>query len=137
MTQESAQRWLKIGSAITIFFGALIAVAATPLGAAPTEFLADLIFFPVDGAQSVAAAETRLIAAIGGGVMAGWGLLLWKISTTVYDKDPALAKQLIIPSIITWFVIDSAGSVLAGAPLNAAFNVSFLVIFCVPLWRSA
>lgn len=137
MTQESAQRWLKIGSAITIFFGVLIAVAALPAGAAPTEFLADLIFYPIDGTQSVAAHETRLMSAIGGGVMAGWGLLLWKLSTTVFSQDPALARQLIVPSIITWFVIDSAGSVLAGAPLNALFNVSFLLIFCVPLWRSA
>jgi len=136
MTQESTQRWLKFGSGLTLFFGVLIAAAATPIGAPPTQFLADLIFFPVDGAQSVVAPETRLVNAIGGGVMAGWGLLLWKLSTTVYPRDPALARQLIIPSIVIWFVIDSTGSILAGAPLNAVFNLSFLLIFCVPLWRS-
>ena len=137
MTRESAQLWLKIGSATTMFFGVLIAAASTIGAAAPTEFLADLIFFPIDGAQSLAAPETRLMNAIGGGVLAGWGLLIWKLSTTVFVKDPALAKQLIVPSILTWFVIDSTGSVLAGAPLNALFNVSFLLVFCVPLWRSA
>jgi hypothetical protein len=136
MTQENTQRWLKFGSALTIFFGLLVAVAATPAGAAPTSFLADLIFFPIDGAQNVGAPETRLLNAIGGGVMAGWGVLLWLLTTRLYPRDPKLARQLIIPSIVTWFVIDSTGSILAGAPLNAVFNVSFLLIFCVPLWRT-
>ncbi len=135
MTQETTLRWLKFGSALTIFFGLMVAAAATPLGAAPTEFLADLIFFPIDGAQNVAAAETRLMNAIGGGVMAGWGVLLWMLSTHLFPRDQGLAAKLIITSIVTWFVIDSSGSILAGAPLNAVFNVSFLLVFCVPLWR--
>ncbi len=67
--------------------------------------------------------------------MAGWGVLLWMLSTHLFPSDQALAAKLIIASIVTWFVIDSTGSILAGAPLNAAFNVSFLLIFCVPLWR--
>jgi hypothetical protein len=91
--------------------------------------------FSIDGAQDLAAPETRLISAIGGGVMAGWGVLLWMLSTQLFPRDPALAAKLIITSIVTWFVIDSTGSMLAGAPLNAAFNVSFLLVFCVPLWR--
>ncbi len=135
MNQENTLRWLKFGSALTMLFGILVAAAATPIGAAPTQFLADLIFFPIDGAQDLTAPETRLISAIGGGVMAGWGVILWMLSTHLFPRDQALAAKLIITSIVTWFVIDSTGSMLAGAPLNAAFNVSFLLIFCVPLWR--
>ncbi len=135
MNQHTTLRWLKFGSALTVFFGILVAAAATQIGAAPTQFLADLIFFPIDGAQDLAAPETRLISAIGGGVMAGWGVLLWMLSTHLFPSDQALAAKLIIASIVTWFVIDSTGSILAGAPLNAVFNVSFLLIFCVPLWR--
>ena len=135
MDQKTTQRWLKFGSALTILFGILIAAASTPLGAEPARFLADLIFFPIDGAQHLAASETRLISAIGGGVMAGWGVLLWMISTHLFPSDDALATKLIVSSIVTWFVIDGVGSIVAGAPLNAVFNVSFLLIFCIPLWR--
>ena len=135
MTQETTLRWLRFGSALTIFFGLLVAAAASPIAAGPTQFLADLIFFPIDGAQNINAPETRLVSAIGGGVMAGWGVLLWMLSTHLFPRDQALAAKLIIASILTWFVIDSAGSIIVGAPLNAAFNVSFLLIFCVPLWR--
>jgi hypothetical protein len=135
MDQDTTLRWLKFGSALTILFGILVAAAATPFGAEPARLLADLIFFPIDGAQSLAAPEARLISAIGGGVMAGWGVLLWMISTKLFPTDNALAAKLIISSIVTWFVIDGAGSIVAGAPLNAVFNVSFLLIFCIPLWR--
>jgi len=135
MDQNTTLRWLKFGSALTVLFGILIAAAATPLGAEPAQFLADLIFFPIDGAQHLAASETRLISAIGGGVMAGWGVLLWMVSTHLFPSDDALATKLIISSIGMWFVIDGVGSIAAGAPLNAAFNVSFLLIFYIPLWR--
>ena len=136
MTQETTIRWLKFGSALTIFFGALIAAAAVPAMSGPVQFLADFIFFPLDGLQSVTAEETRLINAIGGGVMVGWGVMLWMVSTQLYPKEPALAGKIIMTSIVVWFVIDSAGSVFAGAPLNALGNVSFLLVFCLPLWRA-
>ena len=48
-----------------------------------------------------------------------------------------LTRSLILTSIGAWFVIDSAGSILAGAPVNALFNVGFLAMFAVPLWRPA
>lgn len=137
MTQEKTIGWLKFGSALTIFFGALIAAAAVPALSGPVQYLADLIFFPLDGLQSVAAQETRLMNAIGGGVMVGWGLMLWMLATELYPKKPALARKIIMTSIIAWFIIDSGGSVLAGAPLNALGNTSFLLIFCLPLWLAS
>ncbi|MDJ0908089.1 MAG: hypothetical protein QNI99_02780 [Woeseiaceae bacterium] len=134
MKQETTVLWLKAGSALTVFFGVLIALASIPAANAPVEILADLIFFPVDGAQNVGAPETRLMNAIGGGVMTGWGIMIWMLATRLYPREPALAKQLIVTSVVAWFVVDSAGSLMSGAPLNALFNVSFLLIFCVPLW---
>ena len=136
MTQEKTILWLKTGSGLMIFFGLLIAIATIPAAAAPVEFLADLIFFPLDGAQDIGAPETRLMSAISGGLLVGWGLMLWMMATRLYPADPALAKQLIVTSIVAWFIVDSTGSVLSGALLNALFNVSFLLIFCVPLWRA-
>ena len=50
MTLDARIRWLKAGSLITIGFGLLIAAAAIPALSQPVAGLADLIFFPVDGA---------------------------------------------------------------------------------------
>lgn len=137
MSHEKIVNWLKTASAIVIGFGLVMVLGAHPATSAPVALLADLVFWPVDGQQRVSAPETRLLWAISGGILAGWGLLLWQISTRLYPQDPALARTLILSSISFWFVIDSLGSIFAGAPINAALNVGFLLLFLVPLWRPA
>jgi len=133
MSADTTQTWLKAAAAITIGFGLMVGLAAVPATAGVTLFFTDLIFWPIDSAQTLAAPETRLLCAIVGGIMAGWGLMLWLVVTRLYPREPALARLLILTSIGAWFVIDSTGSLLAGAPLNALFNVVFLLIFVIPL----
>ena len=99
----------------------------------PTRLLADVIFWPPDGAQSLVALETRLLAAIGGGVMLGWGATLWLLVRLLFAREPAAVKTIIMTGITVWFVTDSAASILAGAPVNAVLNVVFLLLFALPL----
>lgn len=127
---------LKVASALVVGLGVLIAAASWPPAAGVAGLLLDAIFWPLDGGQSVAGRETRLVSAIGGGVMVGWGIMLWLVSTRLYHRDPALARTLIISSVVAWFVVDSLGSVAAGAPVNAALNIGFLAAFILPLSRS-
>lgn len=126
--------WLKVASDVVVLFGILIAFASLPSTAAPALFLADLIFWPVDGVQAVTSETNRLLSAILGGVMVGWGLLLYLLTTRLYPRDPDLARLLITASIGTWFFVDSLGSIAAGASLNALFNLGFLALFMIPLW---
>lgn len=133
MQAHSTTAWLKTAVAIVIGFGIVIASAAYPPAAEATRFLTDLIFWPVDGAQSLASPEIRLLCAVTGGVMVGWGFLLWLLITRIYPRDPGLARTMILWSGGSWFVIDSAGSIIAGAPLNAVFNIGFLLLFVIPL----
>ena len=133
MSLMRSTNWLKWASAIVIGFGLLIALSVLPAMAAPVQFLLDLIFWPIDGVQRIATAELRVALAISGGVMAGWGVLLWQLSTKLYPREPKLGRGLILTSIGTWFLVDSLGSIAAGAPLNALFNVGFLVLFYWPL----
>jgi hypothetical protein len=135
MQAQPTRFWLRSASAIVIGFGVLVALAAFPATAGPTLLLTDLIFWPFDGAQSLGAPETRLLCAIGGGLMAGWGVLLWLVATQLYPREPELARTMILYSTGTWFVIDSLGSIAAGAPLNALLNVGFLLAFVLPLRR--
>ena len=131
----AAQTWLKCASALVIGFGAIVALAAHPSAAGIASFFADLLFWPVDGQPTIAAPEARLLAAIGGGVMVGWGVLLWLLATRLYPRDADLARTMIAVSIGSWWTIDSLGSVIAGAPLNAVLNLAFVAIFLLPLWR--
>jgi len=136
MPVSTAAAWLKIASALLLIgFGALIAAAAWPPLSGPTVLLVDPIFWPFDGAPSLAAPETRLMMAIGGGITAGWGLTIWQIADKLLPKDPAMARSILVPSILLWFVIDSSFSVLSGGGLNVIPNIAFLAALLWPLLR--
>ena len=56
-------------------------------------------------------------------------------SDKLFKREPEISRSIILTSIGTWFVIDSTASVIAGAPLNALLNCSFLFLYFVPLMR--
>lgn len=133
MSNTLVQQALKAASAVVMGVGAVVALSAFPAAAAVTNLLADLIFWPFDGGQAVDTQTARLLAAIGGGVMFGWGLLLWQLAVHLLPREPQLASSLIRSSILAWFVLDCACSILAGAYLNVVLNLGFLAMFLVPL----
>ena len=128
---------LKCASSAVIAAGVLVGLASMPATALPVAFLLDAIFWPVDGLEGVTTPEARLLSAIGGGILIGWGVLLWQLTTRLLPREPALARRLILCSVGIWFVADSAGSLAAGAPLNVVGNVAFLAAFWIPLRRGA
>ena len=103
-------------------------MAAIPALSGPTQFLLDLIYFPVDGAQAVDSSAARLLNAITGGLMTGLGVMTFLIADELLPREPALARRILLAGIGTWFVVDSSMSIAAGAPLNAAFNTGFLLM---------
>lgn len=98
-----------------------------------TELFLDLAILPLDGANRIDTTTARLLDAILGGVLVGFGLLIWQVAGRVYATDPALGRSLIVPAIAAWFVVDSTGSVLAGAPFNAVLNLGILALLLGPL----
>lgn len=125
--------WLKAASALVVGFGLLIALAAHPATAAPTMLLADLLIWPFDGNPTLPEQTARLVSAIAGGVMAGWGVMFWMVASQVLPDRPEVGRRLILASLLVWFVIDSTGSLAAGVPLNIAGNLLFLAAFLIPL----
>lgn len=134
MQTQTRILWLKVASDILIVFGLLTALASVAAMAAPTSFLADLIVWPVDGQESISSTTERLLAAITGGLCTGLGVLSYFLTTRLYPRDPKLTRFLMSAAFASWFIVDSLGSVAAGAPLNAVFNLGFLALFMLPLW---
>ena len=114
-------------------FGIVIAAAAIPALKLPTALMFEMIVPTMDGTQALDSTATRLLSAICGGVLAGWGLMAWIIAAQILPGNPALARRLVLPSIGAWFLIDSSMSIAAGAPLNAVLNTGFLVMFTLPV----
>ncbi len=129
--------WLKVASVIVIGSGIIIAMAAFPATAEPTRLFIDLIFWPIDGVESLNAHESRILCAVGGGIITGLGVMFWLVSTRLYPKDPELARTLVLASSVSWFLVDSTASVAAGAPLNAILNIPFLLLLVAPIWKAS
>ncbi len=137
MTQERVQAWLKAGSALVILAGLTYALAAFPPTAGLAALIDDIAAWPPDGAQAMADAEARQLGGVFGGLMMGWGTMLWLMTTRLYPREPALTRMAILVGLGVWFVVDGVASVVAGAPLNIVLNTVFLAIFAFPLMMAA
>ncbi len=135
MSNSRNMTFLKGAAIVVILFGIVAAAAPVPALSGPTVLLLDLAFWPLDGAQSLTAPESRLLCAVGGGVLVGWGALLFSVAGQVGSIQPAMLRKFVIISISSWFVVDSLGSFAAGAPMNVLFNVGFLLLFIAPVWN--
>ena len=124
---------IKAASLVVMASGAIVALSAHPATGGIASFLLDLLFWPLDNAPQLDTSAARLLAGIGGGVMVGWGLMLWLVAVHLLPRDPGCAARIIRPSVIAWFLVDSAGSLAAGVPLNALLNLGFAVAFLIPL----
>ncbi|NOX23366.1 MAG: hypothetical protein GXP36_09780 [Actinobacteria bacterium] len=134
MENVKADPWKNLGAWLFIVFGAVIGLASIPATSGPALFLIDFVLWPIDGAQAVSP-ETRIMSAVLGGVMLGFGTALLVLVAKAYPRDPALVRTVTLAGAWVWFVADSVGSVAAGAPANVLLNVGFLAAFVVP-WRT-
>lgn len=132
MKHAHAIAWLKASTVFTIGFGLFMVAAAVPALSAPMTFFLDLVFYPLDGTPTWTDPATRLLGAIGGGVMVGWGATMWLVITRLAQREPGLASSMILAGVCVWFVADSTGSILSGAHWNAVANIGFLLIFLIP-----
>ncbi len=132
---SSIARQLKIACAGTIGFAVLIGFGSHPATDLPVRWFGDLLFWPLGDAATELQDEARLLAAILGGIMTGFGLLIWMLVDALIEDHPKLLRRLIVTVMAVWFVIDGAGSIAAGAPLNLVGNVAFLVMFILPARR--
>jgi len=134
MTLDTRILILKISAAALLIVPGLIMVVGlvTPLMGLVEGFV-DLAHWPVDGTDKIDTPAALLLNAILGGILVGFGILIWQVAGLIYAKDPALGRQMLLPAVIGWFLVDSMGSVLAGSPFNAALNLIFLACLLGPL----
>ena len=133
MSLQSSITGLKVACFVTIGFGVLMSFSLFTPAMAITEYLFDFVFFPIDGIQSVSTDAGRLLLAISGGIMAGWGVMIFLLATKFYPTNPMVGRAVILPGILVWFLADSLGSIVVGAWVNAILNTGLLALFIIPV----
>ena len=132
MPHSSATSALKFAILFCAFIG-LLMFASLLGGQNLMAMFLDIIHLPFDGGQSFSSDSELVLGAISGGLLFGFGVMAHQVTTHVYTSNPALGGQIIMRGICGWFVVDSAGSILAGAWFNVVLNSGFLALFLVPL----
>lgn len=137
MSQNFHKFWLKITAIVIGSFGPVFFLGTMLLTSEPARFTLDLLSFPLDGVQNYNEPTTRFLSALTGGFLFGWGVMVWCLSIWVYDKAPEQVRKSVLIGVLSWFVLDSSGSIASGNASNAFFNIVVLFIAVGPLWRPA
>lgn len=133
ISPKAAASLFRLNVAIWIVLGG-IAWALVAFGVdTPAQRAFDFLKLPLDGDPGAFDANHRWFSAIGGGVLAGLGVLLYALVAPAIERGDAAAKRAGLVSILVWFVIDSSGSIAAGAASNAAFNLALLIVIAAPI----
>jgi hypothetical protein len=133
MSRQKSETALRLVIGSTIVFGLMSEASCIVALEWPARFFTDFMVWPPDGAQTTQRPETRLAWALLGGFLTSWGVLQWQILTKVGRLHMGLARKLLLQSVCIWFVLDTAGSILGGVPVNGLVNVFFFGIYAVPL----
>lgn len=137
MSRNFHKFWLKITAVVVGSFAPVFFLGAMPETIEPARLTLDILSWPLDGATTYASPDTRFLSAVTGGFLLGWGVMIWCLSTWVYDAAPEGVRRAVLTGTLAWFALDSAGSIASGNPSNALFNVVVLLIAVGPLWRPA
>ena len=137
MTRKSHKAWLRVTAIVVGSFGPVFFLGAMPETVEPARLTLDILSWPIDGATTFASPDTRFLSAVTGGFLLGWGVMIWCLSSWVYDTAPEGVRRTVLTGVLAWFVLDSAGSIASGNASNALFNVIVLLVAVGPLWRPA
>ena len=129
--------WLKVTAIVVGSFGPVFFLGTMEATSEPARLTLDLLSWPLDGASSYKSPDTKILSALTGGFLLGWGVMIWCLSVWVYDKAPEGVRRAVIIGLLSWFCLDSLGSITSGNPSNALFNVFILLLAAGPLWLPA
>ena len=137
MSRRVHKFWLKITALVVGSFAPVFFLGTMTATREPARLTLDILSWPVDGATTYASPDTRFLSALTGGFLLGWGVMIWCLSSWVYDAAPEGVRRTVLAGVLAWFVLDGAGSIASGNPSNAVFNVLVLLLAVGPLWRPA
>ncbi|MGB2934367.1 MAG: hypothetical protein WBB91_03745 [Nostocoides sp.] len=135
-THRFHKGWLIVTAVVIGSFGPVFSLATRASTSGPARWTLELLNGPGGDAESFAG-TTQFLTALTGGFLFGWGVMVLGLRAWVYDAAPDGVRRSVVAGLLSWFVLDSAGSIASGNPWNAFFNVIVLLVAVGPMWRPA
>lgn len=136
-THSFHKKYLKISGFLVAAFSPICFLGTMPEFAEPARYTLDLLSWPIDGRESLDGTSIKLVSALLGGFLLGYGVTIWLLSSWVYDLAPEKVRRAVVVGLCCWFVLDSSGSIAGGHASNAVWNILVLLAFVGPLWLPA
>jgi hypothetical protein len=137
MSHKFHKLWLKITAIVVGSFGADLFPRHDELGEGTSPANARNIKLAFEWNHDLRFARHTVLSALTGGFLLGWGVMIWFLSSWVYDAAPEPVRRAVVTSLAAWFFLDSSGSITSGNTSNVFFNVLVLLVAVGPLWRPA
>jgi hypothetical protein len=137
MTHKFHKFWLKITAIIVGSFGPVFFFGTMNATKEPARLTLDILSWPLNDSSTFTSSDTKFLSALTGGFLLGWGIMIWLLSTWVYDKAQNEVRKTVLISLLAWFFLDSSGSIASGNASNVIFNGIILFMAVGPLWWAA
>ncbi len=72
-----------------------------------------------------------------GGFLSALCMMVWCLQANVYDACPEGVRRSVVSGVLSWYVVESIGSVLSGNSWNIISNIFILLLITGPLWKPA
>ncbi len=129
--------WLKITAIVVGSFGPIFFLGTMPATSELARLTLDILSWPLDHVTTYDSPDTRFLSALTGGFLLGWGGTIWLLSVWVYEKAPEGVHKTVLFGLLSWFILDSLGSLASGNASNVIFNILVLLLAVGPLWFKA
>lgn len=136
MTLQTHKQWLRVSSIAISAYAFFFFLGSIKGFQKPIELILDLSNWPLNGLENYEAPTSIFLSAILGGVLFGWGVLIWILSS-IYEKEPEKIRKAVLTSLISWFVVDSIGCIISHNMSNTITNIGLLLVLVGPLWKKA
>lgn len=115
-------------------FAAIWWLAVHPAIDKPAALLVDFLDWPLDGGHDSMGRDARFFSAIGAGLVVGLAAILILVVIPEFRRGNLRIWSGTVIALSGWYLVDSAGCLIAGVPSNAFFNTLFFIMLLVPLW---
>ena len=137
MSLQNAARWTQIVAIISLLTAILMAASAYPPLSGGLLAFYDIVDWPLDGNVAPFTDQARLLAAVSGGIFAGFCAMFIFIVVPALRRGDDDVRKGALYSLLVWFVIDSIASVADGASGNVIGNILYLAAIGTPLVLAA